>query len=141
MNTIKPSSTIARRVKANATMPFNKAHLNLARIEVIASDGCCAASGQIKLIRRPGHATSNRRGLLSLITGDSAVRPRGQCAHFQRQKIKKPNLFAAGEMGVDGHLAQQKFIGAHVRFSNRPGEVKHFQTIRRCGFDWNLGSG
>jgi hypothetical protein len=71
-------------------MPFNKAHLNLARMEFIASDGCCAASGQIKLIRRPGHATSYRRGLLSLITG--GLRREASAFIFNARKSKNRTL-------------------------------------------------
>ena len=34
-------------------------------------------------------------------------------------------------LGHSGHFER----GRHVRFSNRPFSVKHFQTIRRCGVD------
>jgi len=42
-------------------------------------------------------------------------------------------------MGFNGHLAQQQFWEAHVRFSNRPFGVKRFQTIHRCGVDVTRG--
>jgi hypothetical protein len=100
-------------------MPFNKAHLNLARMSSSRATGAVLSQDKSKLIRRPGHAISNCRGLLLLITGDFAVTPRGQCTRFHCETIKTTELFVAGEMGVDGYLAQQKFTGAHVRFGSK----------------------
>jgi hypothetical protein len=38
---------------------------------------------------------------------------------FSRGENQKNHPFAAGEIGVDGYLAQQKFTGAHVRFGSK----------------------
>src|ERR1700740_1197844 len=38
-------------------------------------------------------------------------------------------------MGFNSHCARQKFERPNVRFSNRPFEVKRFQTIRHCSVD------
>src|SRR5262245_56903712 len=41
----------------------------------------------------------------------------------------------AGSTGAPGPAALRDFSPAYVRFSNRPTEVKRFQTIRRHGVD------
>src|SRR6516165_5216434 len=47
---------------------------------------------------------------------------------------------AAGSVGVEFTITREAEVrtpipGAHVCFSNRPFEVKHFQTIRHCSVD------
>jgi len=47
---------------------------------------------------------------------------------------------AAGSVGVEFTITREAGVrtpipGAHVCFSNRPFEVKHFQTIRHCSVD------
>ena len=42
-------------------------------------------------------------------------------------------------MGFNDQFALQKSQTVHVRFSNRPFGVKHFQTVHRCSVDVTRG--